>query len=165
MIVAAANVEDFIYVDSLEVSAGEAVTGNAVELTAVLLPANATCKDYTVTSSDESIIQVTDNVTTAVAAGSADLTVIAVGSKDESVSPTVTVTVTDAATGDESGTPDTPAAPSGPIPILPVRVLLILPSIPQTPAVPATLVVPAAALAPLVGRPAEAVLVQILFLI
>lgn len=89
---------------SLDKTVAELEVGGTLALTATVEPANATNKNVSWSSSDVKVATVENGTVTAVAAGTADITVkTADGGKEA----TCTITVKEKASGSEGGSDDT----------------------------------------------------------
>lgn len=89
---------------SLDKTSAKLKVGDTLTLTAAVEPANATNKNVSWSSSDENVATVANGTVTAVAAGTADITVkTADGGKEA----TCTITVKEKASGSEGGSDDT----------------------------------------------------------
>lgn len=89
---------------TLDKKSAELKVGDTLALTATVEPANATNQNVSWSSSDENVATVANDTVTAVAAGTADITVkTADGGKEA----TCTITVKEKASGSEGGSDDT----------------------------------------------------------
>lgn len=89
---------------TLDKKSAELKVGDTLSLKAAIEPANATNQNVSWSSSDENVATVANGTVTAVAAGTADITVkTADGGKEA----TCTITVKEKASGSEGGSDDT----------------------------------------------------------